>query len=123
MSEKLTVFFDGGCPLCSREITHYRRIEEPGRIRWVDITRDREALRDHGLEETDAMASFHVRSADGRWHTGAEAFIALWQHLPRYRWLANACEALRLRRPMNAVYRRFARWRFAKRCAEGACRA
>lgn len=123
MAEELTVFFDGGCPLCRREIDHYRRVEQPGRIHWIDITRDLEALQAHGLEPRDAMASFHVRSADGRWHIGAEAFIALWHRLPRYRWLAKVCEALWLRRPMNWVYRRFARWRLAKRCAEGACRA
>lgn len=123
MADDLTVFFDGGCPLCRREIDHYRRIEEPGRIRWIDITRDLQTLQDHGLEPRDAMASFHVRSGDGRWHIGAEAFIALWRHLPGYRWLARGCEALRVQRPMNWVYRRFARRRLAKRCAEGACGA
>ena len=30
------VFYDGGCPLCRREIAHYRRIDSAERLRWVD---------------------------------------------------------------------------------------
>ena len=34
---QLTVFFDGACPICSREIAHYRRRDSEGRLRLVDI--------------------------------------------------------------------------------------
>ncbi|CRI64811.1 hypothetical protein THIOKS12130002 [Thiocapsa sp. KS1] len=32
-----TAYFDGGCPLCSKEIAHYRRIDKAGAIHWVDL--------------------------------------------------------------------------------------
>lgn len=123
MPTSLTVFYDGGCPLCSREIAHYRRLEQDRRIRWIDITRDTEEVRRHGIEPQAAMASFHVLGQDGTLWTGASAFVNLWQELPRYRWLARFCETLHLLPVMEWGYRRFARWHFAKRCREGACGA
>lgn len=31
------VFFDGGCPLCVREISHYKRLDRDGAVSWVDL--------------------------------------------------------------------------------------
>lgn len=123
MPSSLTVFFDGGCPLCSREIAHYRRIERSDRIRWIDVTRDVEELRRHGIEPRAAMASFYVEGPDRTLYTGAAAFVALWRELPRYRWLARCCDTLHLVTALEWVYRRFARRHFEKRCREGACDA
>jgi len=33
-----TVYFDGACPLCRREIALYRRAAGEGRIDWVDAS-------------------------------------------------------------------------------------
>ena len=35
---KLTVYFDGACPLCQREIAFYRRQRGSERITWHDIS-------------------------------------------------------------------------------------
>ena len=43
------VFFDGGCPLCRREIAHYRRIDTAQRLCWVDAASEPEALQRHGV--------------------------------------------------------------------------
>jgi hypothetical protein len=63
------------------------------------------------------MRRFHVRDAQGRWHTGAWAFVELWTHLPYLRWLAQAVRTLHLVRPLDAVYRPFARWRLSRPAA------
>ena len=34
------VFYDGGCPLCRREIAHYQRIDRERRIQWTDIQQE-----------------------------------------------------------------------------------
>lgn len=122
MTEPLTVFFDGGCPLCRREIAHYRRLQALGPIQWVDVTRERALLRSYGLDPITALASFHVAErGSGRLHTGAAAFLCLWEMLPGYRWLARTVTVLRLSPLLERVYRIFARRHFRKRCRDGAC--
>lgn len=117
------VFYDGGCPLCRREIAHYRRRRGADRLMWIDITRDAATLAANGLREEDAMARFHVRDATGAWHTGAHGFVELWSHLPAYSWLARLLRSLRLTPVLDAAYDRFARWRLRRRCNSDQCQA
>lgn len=120
MSQVIT-YYDGGCPLCSKEIAHYRRVDRAERIRWIDLTTDAEALSAVGLDVATAMRRLHVRDADGRLLSGVPAFVAIWQQLPGYRSLARVVTALRLSRPLDWAYGRFADWRFERRCRDGAC--
>jgi predicted DCC family thiol-disulfide oxidoreductase YuxK len=118
---ELKTFFDGGCPLCSREIAHYRQIDRANRIQWIDITQDGEALAAVGLDLSSAMRRLHVLETNGRLLSGVDAFVAIWRRLPRWRWLAHLVTGLRLRRPLEWAYVRFAERRFRRRCADGAC--
>lgn len=81
----LTVYHDGACPICSVEIVHYKKLEGAEQIRFVDATSAEEGAFGEALDRETALARFHVRLADGRLLSGAEAFAALWQTLPRYR--------------------------------------
>ena len=36
----ITVFYDGKCGLCSKEINHYIKIAPEGIFNWQDITKD-----------------------------------------------------------------------------------
>ena len=120
-SKGLTVLFDGGCPLCSREISHYRALQGLAPIQWLDVTDDDSALRHWGVKRQDAMAEFHVFDEAGRLHKGADGFVLLWASLPYYRWLARVCRRLHLLPLMRWAYARFARWHFQRRCASGVC--
>lgn len=117
----LTVFFDGGCPLCSREITHYQTLARDRDILWLDVTREPETLARHGLSLTEALARFHVMDQDGAFHRGADGFILLWSQLPGYRYLAALCTRCHLQPMLRFIYERFARWHFRRRCPEGQC--
>jgi len=119
--DRPVVFYDGGCPLCRREIEHYRRRDRAGALSWVDITRDGAALRAQGLSLDQAMARLHVLDAEGQWQTGAWGFAAIWERLPGYRWLARLLRGLRLLPLVDAGYRYFARWRARRRCDEDHC--
>mgnify|MGYP001814236524 CR=1 FL=1 len=117
------VFYDGACPLCRREIDHYRRIDRAGRLRWVDAAVDADTLAGYGLSLEDAMAELHVMDADGCWQRGVDAFLVIWKHLPRYHWLARLVAGLGLRGPLAYVYRHFAAWRYRRRCNADSCAA
>jgi len=117
------VLYDGQCPLCSREIAHYRRRRGAERINWVDITRDEQVLAGLGISRTVAMSRFHVRDGAGQWRTGAAAFVLLWSQLPAYAWLARLVTRLRLLPLMEWGYDLFLRWRSRRDCDSGACEA
>jgi predicted DCC family thiol-disulfide oxidoreductase YuxK len=90
MSEmlRLSVYFDGSCPLCRREIALYQRNRLAHQLAWVDVSQGLQACDlGEGLSCTQAMARFHVRDAQGRLFSGAAGFSQLWRALPGWRWL------------------------------------
>jgi len=125
MTERLTdtprptVFFDGSCPLCAREIRHYRRLPGSEAIRWVDASRDTTSLAAAGLDRDTAMRRLHACEPDGGWAIGLDAFLLIWRHLPRYRWLGRVLGSRLLRPPVARLYDAFADWRYGRRCRQG----
>ncbi len=87
--DRLTVYYDGGCPVCRREIALYQRQPGAERCAWVDVSATASERVADDLDRADALARMHVRRADGRLVDGAVAFIALWQALPKTRWLGR----------------------------------
>lgn len=118
---KTLMFYDGGCPLCSREVTHYRRLDTAQRLECIDITRDMTVLNAFDVSSLQAMARLHVLYRDGRLLDGAYAFAAIWSELPYYRWLARLLRLPGLLTVLDGMYNLFARWRFRRRCREGVC--
>ncbi|MEL7027956.1 MAG: DUF393 domain-containing protein [Pseudomonadota bacterium] len=82
---RLTVFFDGACPLCVREIGFYRRRRGADGIDWIDVSAGAQPEIAPGLSRCDALARFHVRDAAGAVHSGARAFAERWAQLPLFR--------------------------------------
>lgn len=117
-----TMYYDGACSLCRREVNHYRRLDGAGRVRWIDISSQTSVLDAEGIQLPDAMARLHVRDGRGQLHTGAWAFAALWAELPYYRWLSRLLRSLGLLGLINIIYDRFARWRLVRRgCQNRSC--
>ena len=79
----LTVYYDGSCPLCQREIALDCRNPASQAFAWVDVSQP--AALGEGLNCAQAMARFHVRTADGHLFDGAAAFSQLWRRLPGWR--------------------------------------
>jgi predicted DCC family thiol-disulfide oxidoreductase YuxK len=98
-STSCTVYFDGACPVCRREIAHYRRQRGSESIAWVDASSCDEAELGPGLDRSVVLSRFHVRNADGTLTSGAAAFVAIWRRLPAFSWLA----ALASSRPVLAL--------------------
>ncbi len=85
-TEKLTVFYDGACPLCEREIGFYRGCRGAEEIAWVDVSQADSGDVTPGLSQDAAMKRFHVQKADGGLVSGGAAFAELWATLPSFRW-------------------------------------
>lgn len=106
-----TVYFDGACPVCSREIAVYRKGPGGQGIRWVDVTRCEPTDLGPDLTREAALARLHLRTPEGRLLSGAAAFADMWRLLPRWRWLGIAFGGgLRLA-ALEAAYRLFLRLR------------
>ncbi|MDX1581751.1 MAG: DUF393 domain-containing protein [Alphaproteobacteria bacterium] len=81
----LTVFYDGNCPLCAREIAFYQRRRGADKIAWQDVSSTPGEDVAPGLSRQQAMARFHVQEGDGDVISGGAAFARLWQALPAFR--------------------------------------
>lgn len=84
-SGEVTVFYDGACPLCEREIAFYRKCRNADAIDWVDVSQCAADEVTPGLSKADAMARFHVIGADGELVSGGTAFREIWTVLPAFR--------------------------------------
>ena len=75
---RVTVWFDGDCPLCRAEIALYQRLDQKaGRIAFVDLTGDGTCP----LSRADMLARFHAQEAGGPLISGAKAFAVMWKQV------------------------------------------
>ncbi len=81
----LTLYYDGGCPVCTREIGFYQRRRGAERIHWVNLAVCEDSELGAGLSRDAAYTRLYVRRPDGELISGARAFAALWQALPAFR--------------------------------------
>jgi predicted DCC family thiol-disulfide oxidoreductase YuxK len=108
MAEPLTVWYDGGCPLCLREIALMRRLDHRGRLRFVDVSDDTSSC---PLDRGDLLARFHVSDAQGRFYSGAAAFAAMWRAIPLLRPLGLLALLPGMTWLLERLYRAFLRVR------------
>ncbi len=112
------VFYDDACPMCSKEIDHYRKLETCHPIQWVPIHLDEEMLNKFGFEKQELLKVFHVVKEDGTVLTGAAAFATLWHSTKRYRFAGTLAYRLHLIPIMDIFYYRFAKWRYKRQVCE-----
>jgi predicted DCC family thiol-disulfide oxidoreductase YuxK len=122
----LRVFFDGACPICAREIEHYRHRDRARRLVLVDISAAGFDPAPLGVTLQAFMHELHAIDRCGKVYRGIEAFRAIWQAFPEstvYRALA-AVVALPVINPLARLgYRWFARVRPRLPGRKAACAA
>jgi predicted DCC family thiol-disulfide oxidoreductase YuxK len=78
----VTVWFDGGCPLCRREIALLRRLDRRGAIHFEDISTQ---TADCPIDRAQLLARFHAQELGQPVVSGAAAFAAMWRAIPLLR--------------------------------------
>jgi len=108
----ITVFYDGKCGLCSKEINHYRKIASEGVFDWQDITASEDQIKQEGVDLAQGLKLLHAKDNEGKLHVGIDAFILIWKQIRRWRILAVFINLPMIRPIANRLYRAFANWRF-----------
>jgi predicted DCC family thiol-disulfide oxidoreductase YuxK len=86
--DSLRVLYNGSCPICSKEIGHYQRYSEGEGLPIAYDDLMTEAREGWTIDEASAAKALRVRRGD-QVLVGVDAFLTLWEALPRYRLLAR----------------------------------
>jgi len=116
----LTIYYDGACPVCSREIAAYRRQSGAHRCVWIDASSCAESALGPGLSRDRALCRFHVRRQDGVLVDGMRGFALLWRALPRLAWAGRIASFGPIPLLLDVAYRVFLRIRVLWRGARAA---
>jgi predicted DCC family thiol-disulfide oxidoreductase YuxK len=76
---RVTVWYDGACPLCIREIALMRRLDKRRAIDFVDVAPSNAVC---PIDRTLLLARFHAQETGGPIISGAAAFAAMWRAIP-----------------------------------------
>ena len=96
----LEVLYNSECPICSREINHYKKISK-NNINFIPISTETAKL--WSLSEDQAAKKLHAR-LNGEHIDGVDAFQAIWNNLPYYWVLSKIIAIWPLKSISNLVY-------------------
>jgi predicted DCC family thiol-disulfide oxidoreductase YuxK len=118
----IEVFYDGACPLCTREIQMLQRRNTRQRIRFVDIAAESFDASRIGLPWETLMDRIHGRLPDGTLVEGVEVFRRLYAAVG-FGPLVALTRLPGVTQLLDVAYHTFAknRLRLTGRCVAGAC--
>jgi len=108
---KLTLFYDGLCPLCEAEILFLSKRNHAGLLEFVDINTEMFASKKIGISCEQALAEMYGQFEDGELIKGPDVFAQsyLRAQLPFLAWIFTR----KFLKPfLHFVYKRFAKNRF-----------
>ncbi len=83
----IKVLFNNKCPICSKEINHYKKLKYND-IKWIDINDIDICSKISGKSHRELLHRLHVIYND-KIYAGLGAFIILWANIPKYRYLSK----------------------------------
>ena len=83
----MKVYFNNSCKICKAEIDLYKK-EKIQEIDLVDITDISLATKETSKNSKELLRRLHVKDGE-KVLEGADAFLALWKKMPKYKFLYN----------------------------------
>tara|TARA_B100002052_G_C15582314_1_gene462827 strand:+ start:272 stop:625 length:354 start_codon:yes stop_codon:yes gene_type:complete len=109
----ITVYYDGKCNICKKEINYYKKLPSKKSFNWCDIANYPEKI-NNKIILNDALLYLHATDEKGRVYIGVEAFILIWKNLKNWKYLAYFISIPIIKSIANYVYIKFAKHRFSK---------
>ena len=87
--QKLTLFYDGACPLCQAEILFLSRRNQEGLLDFVDVNSEKYEAAKLGISCEQALAAMYAQYENGLLIEGAAVFPEAYRraNLPFLAWL------------------------------------
>jgi len=106
LDRECEVWFNGDCPVCSREIGAYARAAQRRDLplRFHDSMRVERPLSAYGLRREHLERRLYLRDEQGRIVSGFRAVLVLWARIPEYRWLSRVFSWAPLRALCESLY-------------------
>ena len=79
----LTLFFDGSCPVCVREMNQLKNWNTNKELHLVDATNHQAMEAFPHIDSANAMRILHAETAEGELLLGLDANIAAWNAVKR----------------------------------------
>ena len=122
-SNRYTLFYDGGCPLCTKEIRHYMNLHDTLTVPVIsfyniDSLPIHPELERRGITNTECMKRIHALDEGGTLLKNFEAFQQLWLRLPYWKLLGMFGNVPGVAQVANYAYGYFAERRFKWRSSE-----
>ena len=110
--QKLTLFYDGACPLCQAEILFLSRRNQQGLLHFVDVNSEQYDPAKLGVSCEQALAAMYGQYADGTLINGPAVFPEAYRraNLPTLAWIFSRKT---LQPALQMGYRFFAKNRHA----------
>ena len=77
----IEVFYDGACPICSRESRMWKKRDKRDLLRFIDISAPGFSAESYGLDSARINEVMHIKTADGEIKTAFEAILFIWKSL------------------------------------------
>jgi predicted DCC family thiol-disulfide oxidoreductase YuxK len=114
------IFMDGSCSFCQWTRVKVEPYDSRSRLRFLDYN-DSEVAAQAPFSRSDLDQEMHVRTPEGTWLRGFEAWLAILRVLPRFVWLGRIAGLLPFRWMGPPVYGFIARHRYSLPGAPARC--
>jgi predicted DCC family thiol-disulfide oxidoreductase YuxK len=85
---KLTIFYDGYCPLCVAEMKQLAELDSRGELVFADIQDNDFVTRYPHIDPVEADRALHAEYEDGRMIYGLDVTHQVWAKVGKKPWLA-----------------------------------